>query len=643
MPNSLFTEEFDTRIEEHHIATPPTPSSPAIIRGSADMASFPGVFVGSLNGTQDRIDNGARIQAFFDWCAANGKYADISPGLYIGTHDQTENSIKVGFQVKSGCPGVRGSADPLTGSRLIQCAVNNPVMTIGHVDANTGLQGGDFEGFTLAHGVSQTGQSNAHGLLQGRTWLCTFRHITVGDNQIGDFRPYDCFRSFVPNNQFDFTNQYDTNRFVSAQRSLMRLTSGGTGNVYNNTYLGGGTFGSRMVLSDAAVFAEVASRHLGVFNQLNIEWIEAYTMLRLDSTMGAVFNSLYSEGCKPTGWDASMIMLVGARAVINDFTMGDTWIGSAATGTPSIVRTDNTYFPNAIEINGFTGRWMGSGYNAEAVADVPFVMHNPGASRNYEPDIVVKHGLLNGNTGAFAFDSTMPAVANARVDTWREYKSSRIRSHADGATVTVTDSNYTALGIYPNLTVKYDAPLTATRTVIASHLNFGSGAEGNTWRQRGDQLRVTRTAAATGAFTLAINNATGGNIGSTGTADSNVDFVFGGRAFGAATVISELTPHVDVNAASTQNYSTENLQQRRLSHATGVAFTLNNNLPVGWVQTIIQGGAGPITFAAASGATLRHWANHTKTAGQYAEVTIRVVSNTSGTNAEYILSGSTAA
>lgn len=84
---------------------------------------------------------------------------------------------------------------------------------------------------------------------------------------------------------------------------------------------------------------------------------------------------------------------------------------------------------------------------------------------------------------------------------------------------------------------------------------------------------------------------------------------------------------------------------RVIDHVNGSAITvtLPNSAPVGFCVTYVQAGAGQITFSAASGASLRNRQSHTKTAGQWAGVTLYVRSNAGGSAAEYVLAGDTAA
>jgi hypothetical protein len=81
----------------------------------------------------------------------------------------------------------------------------------------------------------------------------------------------------------------------------------------------------------------------------------------------------------------------------------------------------------------------------------------------------------------------------------------------------------------------------------------------------------------------------------------------------------------------------------RVNSASPVPVTIPNNLPEGFNCTIVQRGAGQVTFAPASGATLDHRQNHTKTAGQKAVVGVLVDSNVGASSAVVLLAGDTAA
>ena len=73
--------------------------------------------------------------------------------------------------------------------------------------------------------------------------------------------------------------------------------------------------------------------------------------------------------------------------------------------------------------------------------------------------------------------------------------------------------------------------------------------------------------------------------------------------------------------------------------ASAVVVTLPNNMAVNFYCTIIQRGAGIITFSAASGATLSQRQSQYRTAGQYAVCCLVVSANAGGSAAAYNLAG----
>lgn len=102
--------------------------------------------------------------------------------------------------------------------------------------------------------------------------------------------------------------------------------------------------------------------------------------------------------------------------------------------------------------------------------------------------------------------------------------------------------------------------------------------------------------------------------------------------------------HVKAGTSTTYTLNRSDCFNRRtLSNAGAITCTLPKDLPVGsWVE-VEQLGAGQVTFVGASGATLQNRSSHTKTAGQYGVVRLYVRTNTTGTNAVWVLSGDTAA
>jgi hypothetical protein len=81
----------------------------------------------------------------------------------------------------------------------------------------------------------------------------------------------------------------------------------------------------------------------------------------------------------------------------------------------------------------------------------------------------------------------------------------------------------------------------------------------------------------------------------------------------------------------------------RTTNGSAVTATLDATAPAGTQLAVCQVGAGQVTFAAGSGATLHNRQGHTKTAGQWATVSLYVDSNSGGSAAVWVLSGDTGA
>jgi len=79
-----------------------------------------------------------------------------------------------------------------------------------------------------------------------------------------------------------------------------------------------------------------------------------------------------------------------------------------------------------------------------------------------------------------------------------------------------------------------------------------------------------------------------------------------------------------------------------LTNAAAITLTCPDSLAVGFNCTVIQGGAGTVTFSAGGGATINNRQSHTTTAGQYAATGLIVTANSGGSAAVYNLSGDTA-
>lgn len=99
-----------------------------------------------------------------------------------------------------------------------------------------------------------------------------------------------------------------------------------------------------------------------------------------------------------------------------------------------------------------------------------------------------------------------------------------------------------------------------------------------------------------------------------------------------------------INAQSGTTYTVtadDNGKVIECTNAAAVTVTVPNSLAVGFNCIVAQTGAGQVTIAAGASATQRAYGG-SKTAGQWAEVAIRVRANAGGSAAEYVVSGGVA-
>lgn len=116
----------------------------------------------------------------------------------------------------------------------------------------------------------------------------------------------------------------------------------------------------------------------------------------------------------------------------------------------------------------------------------------------------------------------------------------------------------------------------------------------------------------------------------------------GTQNFGDGVVENFSANVVQVTTFPYQFTSADNGKVFRFNSSVADIVKLPNDLPVGFNVAWSQSGAGQLTFSPNSGGTMNNRQSHTKSAGQYAMGSLIVMTNTTGTNAMYNLSGDTA-
>lgn len=146
-------------------------------------------------------------------------------------------------------------------------------------------------------------------------------------------------------------------------------------------------------------------------------------------------------------------------------------------------------------------------------------------------------------------------------------------------------------------------------------------------------------------WTIGVSGPPGNDGSDADVTEENIATALGGAPLledAAADTYAALTDaFVDIAGTTYTILASDLGKVLRFTSGTAVTVTLPNNLPAGWNCVWRQVGAGQITFSPASGATLDHFLDHTKSAGQKSEGTLAVDENTDSSSAVYYLGGAT--
>lgn len=111
-------------------------------------------------------------------------------------------------------------------------------------------------------------------------------------------------------------------------------------------------------------------------------------------------------------------------------------------------------------------------------------------------------------------------------------------------------------------------------------------------------------------------------------------------ALGASIIAAATVSSINSQTGTTYTLlSTDSLKIVSISNASAITVTLPSTLSAGFNCIVGQEGAGQITFAAGSGATVHSPGDALKTALRYSFVNAFVLTNTNGTSAAWRLGG----
>jgi len=372
----------------------------------------------------------------------------------------------------------------------------------------------DVEGMTLHYLADQSANTNANALRLGNLWLSRIANMRIGST-ITNNRSYRGV--YIPQGMSFFSNTVENIKVFRSSFSLLHIANFGTGNRYDNIYLSGVTSTSVAGSVTSPFLWEMAGSqqmHDSNFNQLNIEWCIANTLMKLTNVRGANFNSVHFEQNRLTNSTPTLVMLNISNASFNGLTVLDNRVESAiASGSPSLIRL--------VGESSATVQNLPVIINSSSYVDLPLNVSFQGtdpafaAGRDQNPGSVTIENLrLIDGTGTSLRDNVRPdhTIDPAQFGPMSASFVRRISTgtepgaQIDGMTMELV-GNYTLYGAYArNAWIRFPAALTANATLTLSNVMGPAGTQfSGVPVPEGTMLAVRRrTGSQTNALT--INN-----------------------------------------------------------------------------------------------------------------------------------------
>ncbi|MFC5067816.1 hypothetical protein [Flaviflagellibacter deserti] len=480
---------------------------PAIIRGSVDIETCPGLTLGTGLSQAARQANYTILQGALDSAHANGRFVELYNGTIEIEGGRVEAGSNLGLQFKSDIRGVYGAGESY--SFIAQFEADHPAVTLGET-GNVKVYGGQYRDFGVYHGVS--GTANSRGILLGAHFKSRFQNLSI--QHLDGFHP-SIGISHMAGCDF-FSNVMETISACSGQVNLYSMTVNGTGSIWNNFYAGGGALPptessntNLVVLSGTAV--NINGTFQGVFNQLNIEWCVGAAFLLVQNSPGIVFNSVHFERNKPTGANPSFVRVFtgistpvfsGVQFFNNNikvaYATNSCALFSVGGGSQATV--------NGLEIRQDS---ISTNYGGVDRSVVLAKFDGDTAVGNYESFKATKISVGSQNRAAgFDLDASLPSATYGVIGNCAEYTYRRGRSKTRGAVIHAVSGNTTqnVWGCHESPTVVVAGAITADKKILIKDRQAPSGFGSGAPTPAGSAITTHRTSAATGAFNVLIRD-----------------------------------------------------------------------------------------------------------------------------------------
>lgn len=517
--------------------------APGILRGCLNIVDYlprHGAVFGSGQTLSQRQTNATQLQAALLLAANNNKFVEWPPSI-------TEIDNTAGITMSTNA--YQGISVVGTGtSQLVQFHSGAPILTIGDNSASPfgGLGNIKVDGLRLSYGSAQPANASATALVFGDLVYSDIRNITVAPGNA----PYIALQ--IGNNSGAaafFSNNVTNLSLFGAQQTLFLMYGFDTGSVFSNLYMnnatasGAGAGGTQcgQLTGSAFVFGNAFNISECTFDQLNIEWVAASTIMAINqanaSFLGCHWEQIVMTGASPSFWnlagqDNCNVQLIGGE------TIDVQWNTGQLSGSPTwIIDYDGVNFTSI-------GHHFLKDSQSQLATNAAFTLYggSGGGTTPAVPYGSVSLDAFKTSTyeGFLSIDGNLPRATYGDVDLIDGWRNVTAWPRLRGSLIVNPPNNAVIYGAMGSETkVLYKSALTGNLTLVLGTNMMASGATGqNTLRPVGDQVQVIRDSAATGSFTITIKNATTGGttLGtfSTSSAGTAQTFGFGGSSWSSS-------------------------------------------------------------------------------------------------------------
>lgn len=479
----------------------------AAISGGTYRAEDNGGVKGSGMSGAQRITNATAITAAIaDADAANGK-VDLGGGVW-----EVDGTITAG--------GADFVIDG-SGGKIVQFGTTANILTMNNAVNVTvyNLELAYNSNQTTGNSPVSTTTYHAAVRLTGTSRNCNFTSVKISSAWVG-------VGLSGTNTGHKFENTYN---IMSASNSYAHVLNGAKGITYINSDVTGN--GSDISCSGAVLAIDAVGCEFG---QLRVDRIVSAKPMLLSGSKNINFENLKIEAVTPTQTSAYAAVIHlenGSQASFENVTVDGLKLNKT---------TGSVDFANI-----FAGGPSGTGGGTVRVREM-FVTNTAKTG-------VVRFGLIGSQSSAATIDThgefegvrldtatstphQLDDICFATLDTSSTAKNGIVRRYnqsigdAVGGYVTLGDVSTTLYLEIHGTWQRFTAPLTANRTVTLSNRiapTYGTGPLNSPLLPKGCRIRISRTTASTGVFTLSVANHDGTVLGTIAIGQT-ADFVFDG-------------------------------------------------------------------------------------------------------------------